>query len=447
MTDGYGRAGRGGGAGRAMRGRAPEAPPRIPGGEGAVVTGGVATGDARSRGGQPDAGARPDRAPRHEDRALAEGAAGAAVRVPDADGPDAASGAQGAEGAPRALAREEALRIRASFEAAGAEVFETDILQPAGPLLDLYGEDIRARAYVTADPLRGERMLRPDFTVAVARAHRDRGAPARYAYAGEVFRRQEAPGRPTEYLQAGVELFDPAEPAARDAEVFALVVAAARGVAFEAVTGDMGLLTAAVGGLAASARRRAMLMRHVWRPERFRALLERFGRPSDRAVPEDEAIAAAGPEIGERTAAEVAARLDALRRDAAETPLPRAQIEALAALLALRGPAGAAVGRLRALSADLPALAPAADAFARRLDALAARGADPDGLAFEASLGRASMEYYDGFVFQLRAPGAPDAPPLASGGRYDALTRALGGGGMPAVGAILRPGALLAARR
>ena len=368
------------------------------------------------------------------------------VSAARADNPASQAGAPSAQIGTRA--REEALRIRALFEAAGAEAFETAILQPAGPLLDLYGEDIRARAYVTADPLRGERMLRPDFTVAVARAHRTRGAPARYAYAGEVFRRQEVEGRPTEYLQAGIEIFDPREPAARDAEVLALVHAAAEGAALEAVTGDMGLLMAAVRGLAASERRRAALQRHVWRPDRFRALLERFGAASGRMVPDEDAIAAAGPEIGERGADEVAQRLRALRADAAEPALPRAQIEALGALLALRGPAGAALGPLRALASDLPALGPAADAFAERLDALAARGIDPDGLAFEASLGRASMEYYDGFVFQLREPGRPDAPPVASGGRFDALTRALGGGaGMPAVGAILRPEALLAARR
>ena len=384
-------------------------------------------------------------------------------------------------GAPdRAAVRAEALRIRAAFEAAGAEPFEADILQPAGPLLDLYGEDIRARAYVTADPLLGERMLRPDFTVAVARAHLSRGTDAaRYAYAGEVFRRQETPGRPTEYLQVGLEILDPADPPARDAEALAAVLAACDGVPVEAVTGDMGLLMAAVRGLEASERRRAMLVRHVWRPARFRALLDRLGRPSDRAVPDEGAIAAAGPEIGEREAREVAARLDALRRDAAEPPVPRGQIEALGALLALRGPADAVLGRLRGLGAELPALAPAADAFARRLDALGRRGIDAGALAFEASLGHATMEYYDGFVFQLRAPArpspaepapapghaagrqgplrgpagrgpadappAPERPPIASGGRYDALVRALGGD-VPAVGAIVRPAELLAAR-
>ena len=78
--------------------------------------------------------------------------------------------------------------------AAGAVPVEADILQPAETLLDLYGEDIRARAYVTHDPLRGEMMLRPDFTVPVVQAHMAHGAdPARYAYMGEVFRRQEDP--------------------------------------------------------------------------------------------------------------------------------------------------------------------------------------------------------------------------------------------------------------
>jgi ATP phosphoribosyltransferase regulatory subunit len=55
------------------------------------------------------------------------------------------------------------------------------------------------------------------------------------------------------------------------------------------------------------------------------------------------------------------------------------------------------------------------------------------------------MEYYDGFVFGLFDPKRPDLPSIATGGRYDALTRALAGGdGIPAVGGIIRPEALLA---
>ncbi|MEL6419793.1 MAG: ATP phosphoribosyltransferase regulatory subunit, partial [Pseudomonadota bacterium] len=61
----------------------------------------------------------------------------------------------------------------------------------------------------------------------------------------------------------------------------------------------------------------------------------------------------------------------------------------------------------------------------------------------EASYGRTSMEYYDGFVFGFYAEGRADLPPVATGGRYDALTRRLGEGrAIPAVGAVIRPGIL-----
>ena len=50
----------------------------------------------------------------------------------------------------RTAIRDEATRLRAVFEAAGAQVVDPPVLQPADTLLDLYGEDIRARAYVTS---------------------------------------------------------------------------------------------------------------------------------------------------------------------------------------------------------------------------------------------------------------------------------------------------------
>ena len=71
---------------------------------------------------------------------------------------------------------------------------------------------------------------------------------------------------------------------------------------------------------------------------------------------------------------------------------------------------------------------------------MAARSIDTSALVFEASHGRSSMEYYDGFVFTFSAQD-PALPPVASGGRYDALTRVLGGGReIPAVGGVIRPG-------
>ena len=361
--------------------------------------------------------------------------------------------------ADKRAARAEAARLLAMFEAAGAVPVEPDILQPAEVLLDLYGEDIRARAYVTSDPSMGEHMLRPDFTVPVVQAHMQAGAgTARYAYAGEVFRRQEDDerGRPAEYIQAGVEFIGGSDPAADEAEVFALIAEALAPLGLRAAIGDIGLLRSAVMGLETTEARRAALLRHLWRPRRFRTLVDRFsGRrpvPPARVALLEQAmrdgaerlIARAGPAVGLRGADEIAARLATLIDDAAVPPLDPAQVGLLDDLLALRGTPDEVLERLRDLAVDMPALEPAAARVETRLAALEARGVALAALDFEASHGRTTLEYYDGFVFGFYAPGRPDLPPVASGGRYDALTRVLGNGReLPAVGGVIRPGLVL----
>ena len=347
--------------------------------------------------------------------------------------------------------RAEGERLLAAFIAAGAVPVETDLLQPAETLLDLYGEDIRARAYVTQDPVRGEMMLRPDFTVPVVQAHMAHGAdPARYAYLGEVFRKQaRVAGRSSEYLQAGYEVFDGQAPEAADAEVFALFRDLLAGLNLRPVTGDIGILMAAVRGLETTDRRKAALLRHVWRPRRFRSLLDRFaGRapmPAARAKLLERLasgspaalIAEAGSFVGLRSAEEITARAEALVADAETPPIKATEAALLYDLLTLEAPAAAALTHLRGITPMLPAIEPAVDRFAARLQALAAQGVDVGTLAFEASHGRTALEYYDGFVFSFLAEGLP---PVASGGRYDALTRVLGAGAsIPAVGGVIRP--------
>ncbi|MFN4173323.1 MAG: ATP phosphoribosyltransferase regulatory subunit [Pseudorhodobacter sp.] len=358
----------------------------------------------------------------------------------------------------RMAARATGEALLAAFRAAGAQTVDCDTLLPADMLLDLYGEDIRARAYVTSDPLRGEMMLRPDFTVPVVQAHMAHGAdPARYGYLGEVFRKQDHLGpRPSEFLQAGFELFDRDQPEAADAEVFALFARLLAPLGLRAVTGDIGILMAAVRGLATTDRRRAALLRHVWRPRRFRALLDRFSGRAPMApararllerlgsdTPEA-LIAATGPLNGLRSGAEIAARATSLLDDAATPPIAAPEAALLYDLLTLEAPSRAALRHLRGIVPMLPAIEPAVDRFAARLDALEARGIDTATLPFEAGHGRSSMEYYDGFVFSFLSADA-DLPPVATGGRYDALTAVLGQGrSIPAVGGVIRP-ALVAA--
>ncbi len=348
--------------------------------------------------------------------------------------------------AAKADARAIADRLYAAFLAEGALPVEADILQPAELLLDLYGEDIRARAYVTADPVRGEMMLRPDFTVPVVQMHMAHGAePARYAYRGEVFRKQDRPGaRKSEYFQVGYEVFDRADPTGADAEVFALFARLLAPLNLRAATGDIGILMAAVRGLKTLDSRKAALMRHIWRPRRFTQLLDRFGGRTPVPEARRQLLAgtdpAAGPLVGLRSDAEIESRIKALHEDSEAPPISSEEVAFLEDLLNLEGPSTSALAHLRDLARTMPAITGAADRMEARLTALAARGVDVAALAFEASHGRTTLEYYDGFVFSFHAAD-PALPPVASGGRYDALTAFLGQGrSIPAVGCVIRPG-------
>jgi hypothetical protein len=160
-----------------------------------------------------------------------------------------------------AAVRAEAQRLRAAFEAAGAVPVEADILQPAETLLDLYGEDIRARAYVTSDPVRGEMMLRPDFTVPVVQMHMANGGadpratPMRAR--SSASRRRDRPARRNTSRWATSSSTD--RPGAGRCRGLRALRRGAGAAGLRAATGDIGLLRAAVMGLSTTETRKAAL--------------------------------------------------------------------------------------------------------------------------------------------------------------------------------------------
>lgn len=346
--------------------------------------------------------------------------------------------------ADRAKEAEVAARLLKTFEAVGAQVVTTDSLQPAALLLDLYGESIRGRAYTTFDPIDGELMLRPDFTVPVAQAHFSSGrGAARYAYAGPVWRRQ-APGseRGREYWQAGFEIFGEANDAEAEAVVFSTIAQAVAASGAVPLTGDLAFIFAAIEGLKTSDSRKAALRRHVWRPGRFSRLLDRYsGRvPFDcdtRDLPEPPE----GSDLpGRRGAQDVAERLAALEAERAQPALGADEVALFGRLVSLKGGALACQKALSLLATDFPALGQPVERLKRRLDALAGLGVDVEALAFDGGYGRQSMEYYDSFVFAFLTD---TGRPIAQGGRYDPLAAVLGGGAAtPAVGGVVRPAEL-----
>src|SRR5437763_3839625 len=116
-----------------------------------------------------------------------------------------------------------ALALLALFERAGYPRVSPPLLQPAEPFLDLSGEDLRKRIYLTTDPESRELCLRPDLTIPVSRAYLASpavGSAQGFCYLGPVFRYRTDGA--VEFQQAGIESFGRADIAAADAEMLAL---------------------------------------------------------------------------------------------------------------------------------------------------------------------------------------------------------------------------------
>ena len=269
----------------------------------------------------------------------------------------------------------EAKNLAAVFEATGAEVVELDFLQISNILLDLYGEDIRGRAFITNDPVYGEMMLRPDFTVPIVEQHMANSvSPARYTYCGKVFRRQEEfPDRPREFLQVGYEIFDGAKPEKADAEVFSLVNEALSGIPVRIATGDIGILMAAVRSLSTSETRKKALLRHIWRPNRFRTLLNQFSGLSSKLHPTEEfedynKIVDKFEIIGSRNVREIKERLQQIKLESETDPINSEEVKILDDILSLKDKCTEALRYLEKLSKKMPGIELTVEKFCQAAD-------------------------------------------------------------------------------
>jgi ATP phosphoribosyltransferase regulatory subunit len=341
-----------------------------------------------------------------------------------------------------------------------------NVLYPASVFLDLSGEDLRRRMYLTTDAEGNELCLRPDLTIPTALLHLagpDAAAEAAYCYLGPVYRfRQNAPG---EFVQAGIEVFGRADREAADAEVMARAaeMVARWGVAMTEVRlGDLGLFAAMLDALRLPPVWRRRLQRDAAREgglSRDLAMLTGGGAEvapagnhaallaaldgadprAARAVVEDLLSIAGIATVGGRTAGEIADRFLEKARLSAVSTLPAESCEVLRRYLGIAGSPTDCAAAVRALIADAglggdDGLARAIAAFERRTALLAARGFDDGAMRAATAYGR-RLDYYTGLVFEFHAEGRSDLGPLAGGGRYDSLLQALGAPEpVPAVG-------------
>lgn len=350
-------------------------------------------------------------------------------------------------------------RLSAFLADAGYGRTEPPVLQPVEVFLDMSGEDMRSRMFVTADSDGTEYALRPEYTIPVARAVLAAGTPslpAQLSYCGPVFRLRA--GEPGEFTQAGIESFGRTDIEAADAEVLALAVEAVNQAGLERTDirlGDVGLFTALVDALRLPAARVRKLKR-VFAQGRLDAASIAAIATSERSAGEhagllktlhgqdplaarafvEDLLKIAGiSALGGRSAGEIAERFLTQAAAEADGGIPAELQAVLVRYAGVSGDPDAAAAQLRALAAEARLdLAQALDSFESRTGFIAARGVDVTTLRFSAAFGR-NLDYYTGAVFEVRDARAVQARPIVGGGRYDGLLQRLGSPvAVPAVG-------------
>jgi ATP phosphoribosyltransferase regulatory subunit len=354
------------------------------------------------------------------------------------------------------------LLSRVSAVLAGAHFvpIEPEILQPASVFLDLSGEDIRGRLYLTTDASGTELCLRPEYTIPVCRAYLacgQAGRSAAYSYVGPVFRFR--PGESGEFRQAGIESFGRQDREAADAEILAVAleaVAVGGGSRLEVTIGDAGLFARLLDVIDVSPLWRRQLKRafaagkplsSVVSPDAARvqtdhsgvlSALEKVDKKGARALVHDLLSIAGISSVGGRTAGEIAERFLDQAAFKSGAGFAAHQREIIEQFLAVSGDPDQCSASLRQLTdaANLN-LNEALDCHDARINFLAARGIDVKQLHFATAFGR-NLDYYTGFVFEARDPSRPAAGVIVGGGRYDQLLQALGASSeVPAVGAAI----------
>ena len=333
---------------------------------------------------------------------------------------------------------------------------EIPVIQPAEPFLDMAGEDLRRRIYLTENENGESLCLRPEFTIPVCLGHiaGQVGTPRRYSYLGQVFRQRRVGGN--EFYQAGIEDLGEPDIAAADARAVADAEALIAGLLPRtdlAVTiGDQALFEAVVAGLGMPAGWQKRLIHAFGDDAALERMIGSLTSAQSATVEENglsELIAAGdvpaiAAHIGSvmeetgysthasRSPEEIAARLVEKTR-LEKTRLSDKAFAALRTFLSLEAPLAEATGRLEAFAASAGLdIGAALDLFAARAWRLAASGAKLSAMRWRAAFGR-PLDYYTGLVFEISA-GTGGAV-LAGGGRYDRMMNLLGAReAIPAVG-------------
>ncbi|MBZ9789325.1 ATP phosphoribosyltransferase regulatory subunit [Rhizobium sp. 3T7] len=346
--------------------------------------------------------------------------------------------------------------LLSEFAARKAERVDTPVIQPAEPFLDIAGEDLRRRIFMTESETGASLCLRPEFTIPVCLRHIESatGTPKRYSYLGEVFRQRREGG--SEFYQAGIEDLGDINIAAADAraigDAIGVLERVVPGKRLAVTLGDQAVFEAVVQALGLPLGWQKRLIHAFGNMSQLEALLASLVSPqfvtglSDEIAhliaADDEAALVAHIDATmqatgystnvSRSPLEIARRLKE-KLILSETRLDDAAFRVLEQFLSLNV-------QLINASAALAGFADTAglklgNALARfdgRVAALANAGVDLALVDYRAAFGR-PLDYYTGLVFEIGVQGTSAV--LAGGGRFDKLMTFLGAKDrIPAVG-------------
>jgi ATP phosphoribosyltransferase regulatory subunit len=349
-------------------------------------------------------------------------------------------------------------KLEAFFRHARCTTPDIGLLQPADPILNAAGEDLRRRIFMTADEGGQAWCLRPEFTIPVCLRHIEGGkAKQRYGYVGKVFRHRT--DEPHEFVQAGIEDIGAKNMIAADTRSLSDCVTMLRELGagkLAVTTGDQAIFEAVLESLGLPDSWQTRLGRAFGDPVKLKADLDRLSGDNGSGFESLDTELRKRLEAGDREGVEqwIAGKMEAdgispasgrtpqgiatrlfAKAELASAHLTAAQRRVLEEFLALDVPLAEAEMQLWGLARKYRiVLGAPIETFHKRVASIGKLELKNVQLRYRAAFGR-RLDYYTGFVFEVADAAITDAKPLAGGGRYDGLLDVLGASETtPAVG-------------
>lgn len=348
------------------------------------------------------------------------------------------------------------LAMEDSLIESGTQLVDCAIVQPAEPFLNMAGEDLRRRIFLTQSNNGQNHCLRPEFTIPVCSEHiqNNGSAPQRYGYLGPVFRQRQV-GK-TEFYQAGIEDLGDQNIAQADAmaisDAMRLTRQYSKGTSTTTILGDQSIFATVLQALGLPQGWQQRLLYAFGNADALEMMLKSLRNTSDAsnldaklsAIVESEDHDALSRHLADimketgysthasRSPQDIATRLIE-QQQLAKVRLSDEQSAVLNKFLSIKLPLDKALSALESFADEAKLdLQDALGLFATRISELKSLDLDLSKIQYVAAFGR-PLDYYTGLVFEISNNANEDV--LAAGGRYDRLMSLLGASNVtPAVG-------------